>query len=69
MHVIKTFCILCIMNIENRQMYNNLILEKIIEMVDKNPDLRFGQILNNLGISDSFYEESKETFEKLRMPQ
>lgn len=29
----------------NRQEYNKLILEKLSELVDKYPDLRFGQIL------------------------
>ena len=29
----------------NRQKYNKLILEKLSELVEKHPDLRFGQIL------------------------
>ena len=31
-----------------RQKYNKLILETLAKLVDKYPDLRFGQILVNL---------------------
>ena len=33
-----------------RQKYNKLILETLSKLVDKHPDLRFGQILVNCGI-------------------
>ena len=33
-----------------RQKYNKLILEILSKLVDKYPDLRFGQILVNAGI-------------------
>ena len=33
-----------------RQKYNKLILEKLSKLVDKYPDLRFGQILVNCDI-------------------
>ena len=36
--------------IEMRQTANREILKNIAEMVEKYPDLRFGQILANLGI-------------------
>ena len=33
-----------------RQKYNKLILETLSKLVEKHPDLRFGQILVNCGI-------------------
>ena len=33
-----------------RQKYNKLILERLSKLVDKHPDLRFGQILVNCDI-------------------
>lgn len=36
----------------NRQDYNRLILDRLHLVVEENPDLRFGQILWNLGILD-----------------
>ena len=65
-----------------RQEYNQLIANEITKFIEKNPDLRFIQILYNLGIisvtyenincelspkvDDRFYEESKITLDKLR---
>ena len=62
-----------------RQKYNKLILETLSKLVDKYPDLRFGQILcdceilqylnvdkyNKLVVKDPFYEESKITWERM----
>jgi len=65
----------------NRQDYNRLILDKLHLVVEENPDLRFGQILWNLGIldweemtdcratpiiRDIYNDESKDIYEKLR---
>ena len=44
---------------------NRKILELLAQALEKNPDLRFHQILQNLGIeiphTDQFYEESSKT--------
>ena len=60
-----------------RQKYNRLILEKLSDLVDKYPDLRFGQILANaeiitykndydeMVVEDPFNEESKITWERM----
>lgn len=57
--------------------YNLLIIDKLKELIIKYPDLRFGQLLVNCNIlevqhkdyktsvKDPFYEESKETWEKM----
>ena len=70
---LKTFLIY---NME-RQKYNKLILEVLSELVDKHPDLRFGQILANaevitykndydeMVVEDPFNEESKITWERM----
>ena len=65
----------------NRQDYNRLILDKLHLIVEENPDLRFGQILWNLGIlnweertdyratpiiRDIYNDESKDIYENLR---
>ena len=48
---------------------NRLIISLLSEAVEKNPDLRFHQILQNFGVevpnSDQFYEESSETLSNL----
>jgi hypothetical protein len=64
-----------------RQKYNKLILEKLSELVDKYPDLRFGQILVNTDIIelvpehihgnamvalDPFNEESETTWNRMK---
>ena len=60
-----------------RQKYNKLILEALSKLVNKHPDLRFGQILadaevitykndyDEMVIEDPFYEESKITWERM----
>ena len=67
--------------IVRRQQANQEILRNIEEMVNKHPDLRFGQILVNLGIiqyqrdpasfdiignKDPFNEESVVTLNRIR---
>ena len=48
---------------------NRLIVSLLSEAVEKNPDLRFHQILQNFGVevpnSDQFYEESSTTLSNL----
>ncbi len=60
-----------------RQKYNRLILETLSKLIEKHPDLRFGQILIDCGIIelqmmgdrlmaiDPFNEESKITWERM----
>ena len=46
-----------------RQKYNKLILETLSKLVDRYPDLRFGQLLVNtdiLKISENFIGESND---------
>ena len=49
----------------SRQDANRAILKLLSEAIEKNPDLRFHQILQSLGIEiphvDQFYEESSKT--------
>ena len=53
----------------SRQEANCKILELLAQAVEKNPDLRFHQLLQNFGIEiphiDQFYEESTKTLEIL----
>lgn len=61
-----------------RQKYNELILEKLSKLVEKYPDLRFGQILVNCNIIvykndydkvvpiDPFYEEPEITWKRMK---
>ena len=61
-----------------RQKYNKLILETLSKLVDKYPDLRFGQILSNAEVItykndydeivpiDPFYEESEITWKRMK---
>ena len=61
-----------------RQKYNKLILETLSKLVEKYPDLRFGQILANAEIItykndydetvpiDPFYEESEITWKRMK---
>ena len=57
------------MNRNSRQEANKTILNLLSKAVEKNPDLRFHQLLQNLGIevphTDQFYEESSKTLENL----
>ena len=60
-----------------RQKYNKLILETLSKLIEKYPDLRFGQILVNAEIvqvistsegvkcQDPFYEESEITWKRM----
>ena len=65
---------------KSRQEANRLILDRISNAVENNPDLRFHQILQILGVvelnskfegspkmssSDKFHEESSETWKKM----
>lgn len=61
-------------DISNRQKYNICILKLIADVVKQYPDLRFHQILQILEIEtpddeDLFNEESKVTFEKIKLPK
>lgn len=61
-------------DISNRQKYNICILKLVADMVKQYPDLRFHQILQILEIEnpcdeDLFNEESKVTFEKIKLPK
>ena len=49
----------------NRQLYNRAILKLLSDYVEKYPDIRFGQMLCNLGIGPVFNEESQEIYLKL----
>ena len=61
-----------------RQKYNKLILEILSKLVEKYPDLRFGQILANAEIitykndydemvpRDPYYEEPEVTLERMK---
>ena len=55
--------------IQTRQEANRTILNLLSEAIEKNPGLRFHQILQNLGIevphTDQFYEESSKTLDDL----
>lgn len=46
----------------NRQLYNRAILTILSNYVEKYPDIRFGQMLCNLGVNPHFDEESRETY-------
>ena len=46
----------------DRQLYNRVILKLLSNYVEKYPDIRFGQMLCNLGIKTYFDEESRETY-------
>ena len=52
----------------NRLYYNLKLLHILRRKINENPDLRFQQLLWNLGIengNDRFYEESKITYNKV----
>jgi hypothetical protein len=61
-----------------RQKYNKLILETLSKLINKYPDLRFGQILVNSEIvqvtatsegvkcQDPFYEEPEVIWERMK---
>ncbi len=61
-----------------RQKFNRKIISKLTELVEKYPDLRFGQLLVNTDIiiyrndydemvvEDPFYEESELTWKRMK---
>lgn len=56
--------------INKRHYYNNLILDIIKETIDNNKEFRFQQILWVLNITDNtdrFYEESKNTYNRINI--
>ena len=57
----------------DRLIANRAILAILAVEVERNPDLRFHQLLQNLGIElphiDQFYEESEQTLETLKKLQ
>lgn len=59
-------------NVPFRRISNELILEELRTMIEKFPNLRFFQLLSNLGYDvsyngkDCFYEENYETLKKIR---
>lgn len=56
--------------IKTRKEYNKKLLLLLEEEIDKNPEIRFIQLLYNTGIigekQDRFYEESKLTYHKVK---
>lgn len=55
-----------------RQEANKKILEKISKVIEAEPDWRFHQILQNIGIevrgADQWYDESEDTLSAIKMP-
>lgn len=50
----------------NRAYYNGLILGTLLKIMRKYPDMRFGQILSNLELTeDLFYEEPDKTLKRI----
>lgn len=50
----------------NRAYYNGLILGTLLKIMRKYPDMRFGQLLSNLELTeDLFYEEPDKTLERI----
>ena len=53
--------------VKMRQEYNYKCLDILKEMIENYPDWRFTQIIFNIGLAeDRFYEESIDTFEKIK---
>jgi len=62
----------------NRKLYNTAIVEKLKELINKYPDLRFGQILVDADIikivhcndkpfaKDPYYEEPEVMWERMK---
>jgi hypothetical protein len=51
---------------ENRELYNKLILNKLQGILDKNPDLRFNQLMHIInGQDDYFNEEPWVTYKRI----
>lgn len=54
--------------ISKRQEYNYKCLDILKELIDKYPDLRFTQIIFNVGLTeDRFYQESVDTYKLMKM--
>ncbi len=57
--------------INNRQLYNKIILDSLNTIISKYPYMRFMQILGNLGYDikyngkDAYYEESFDTLKNI----
>lgn len=60
--------------VEKRYLYNKAIINKLSEIIEKHPHLRFGQILVNLDIVhsegdgyaiDPFYEEPEDMWNRI----
>lgn len=49
---------------------NRAIVAKLAELVERNPDMRFHQLLQSVGVEkppeDQFYEESEQTLQNLQ---
>lgn len=60
--------------VKNRHINNICILGGLQKIIDKYPEMRFMQILNNIGYhikriedkSDAYFEESSETLDKIK---
>lgn len=65
-------------SLSNRLLYNRAIIDKLSELVQQNPHLRFTQLLwvtgiiesetdsdGNTKVVDNFYEESERTWNKM----
>lgn len=62
----------------SRKLYNTAIINKLVELVNKHPDLRFGQILADAEViiykndydetipRDPYYEEPEVTWERMK---
>lgn len=62
----------------SRKLYNTAIVRKLEELIEKYPDIRFGQLLVNCDIielyhdydemvaKDPFYEEPEVTWERVK---
>lgn len=62
-------------NVEERYFYNKIIIDKLSEIIEKHPYLRFGQILIATGILtqedegwiiDPFYEEPDKMWKRFK---
>ncbi len=55
------------MNITKRAHYNIKVLELLKDYFERNPDIRFNQLVENLNYgSDYFYEEPEETYKRYK---
>lgn len=56
-----------VMYITKRAHYNIKILELLKDYFEKNPDIRFNQLVENLNYgNDYFYEEPEETYKRYK---